>query len=287
VPPGRITFEHIDKWYAKIMRQKGAGEAGRAMKIWRAHYNVMASMRLCRKGEDPSLAIRKKSVPGRTETWTEGEAVRLINGAWRAGYKGLACIVAVAWDTGFAPVDARTLTPGDIRGDQTDWWFFIERGKTGEAAIGTLTPRTRQLVHAYVDSLDIELMDTAPIFRTRGYAPSTKGGRPRANTPYTKDSLIDDFADLRRSIFGKDEKRRLMDMRRSGAVESMAGGASAEAMSTKLANSMDQNRSLWRTYLPVDKATVRSVDEARRIGRQKLRTEQKADKKLKLGKEKS
>ena len=46
VPPSKITFEHIDKWYARIMRQKGAGEAGRAMKIWRAHYNVMASMRL-------------------------------------------------------------------------------------------------------------------------------------------------------------------------------------------------------------------------------------------------
>jgi hypothetical protein len=78
-----------------------------------------------------------------------------------------------------------------------------------------------------------------------------------------------------------------MDMRRSGAVESMAVGASAEAMSTKPAKSMDQNKSLWRTYLPVEKATVRGVDEARRIGGQKLRTEQKADKTLKLAKEKS
>jgi integrase len=124
------------------------------MKIWRAHYNVMASVRLwCRKGEALSLAIRKNSVSGRTETWTEGEAVRFVKGDWR--YRGLVCIVAVAWDTGFAPVDARTLTPEDILGDQTDWWFFIKRGKIGEAAIGTLTPRTRHIIHAYVDSLDV------------------------------------------------------------------------------------------------------------------------------------
>jgi hypothetical protein len=95
------------------------------------------------------------------------------------------------------------------------------------------------------------------------------------------------FADLRRSIVGKDKKRWLMDKRRSRAVESMAVGASAEAMSTKLVNSMDQNKSSWRSYLPIDNATVRGVDEARRIGRQKLRTEQKADKTLKLAKEKS
>jgi hypothetical protein len=56
---------------------------------------------------------------------------------------------------------------------------------------------------------------------------------------------------------------------------------------TKLAYSMDQDKSPWRIYLPVKKATVRGVDQARRIGRQKLRTEQKADKTLILGKEKS
>ena len=95
------------------------------------------------------------------------------------------------------------------------------------------------------------------------------------------------FADLRRSIVGKDKKRWLMEMRRSGAVESMAVGASAEAMSTKRANSMDQDKSLWRSYLPVDNATVCGVDETRRIGRHKLRTEQKADKTLRLAKEKS
>jgi hypothetical protein len=46
VPPGKATFEHIDKWYRRIMRQKGVSEAERTMKIWRAHCNVTASVRL-------------------------------------------------------------------------------------------------------------------------------------------------------------------------------------------------------------------------------------------------
>jgi hypothetical protein len=188
--------------------------------------------------------------------------VRLIKGAWRAGYRGFACIVAVARDTGFGPVDARTLTPGDIRGDQTDWWFFIKRGKTGDAAIGT--PRIRHLIHAYVYSLDIELMDTAPIFQTRGYAPSIKGGRPSSTRMKSAGSWT--CADR---------------------VPSYRWRAVLQQMPTKLAYSMDQDKLPWRIDLPVEKATVRGVDQARQIGRQKLRTEHKADKTLKLGKEKS
>jgi hypothetical protein len=76
---------------------------------------------------------------------------------------------------------------------------------------------------------------------------------------------------LRRLVFGADQNRELPDMRRSGAVESLAGGASTEAMSAKLANSIDQNKTLQRTYLPVDPATVAAVDAARVLGRQRLR----------------
>ena len=100
--------------------------------------------------------------------------------------------------------------------------FLLKRAKTGEPALGTLSRRTRKLVEAYVAGLGYELHDEAPIFRSRGYAPGLKGGRPHVGVPYTKDSLGADFADVRLIVFGTDEKRKLMDMRRSGAVESMA-----------------------------------------------------------------
>jgi len=98
---------------------------------------------------------------------------------------------------------------------------------------------------------------------------------------------LNDFADLRRAVFGRDEKRRLMDMRRTGAVEANAGGASVEAIAAKMANSIDQNRKLQKTYMPVNAAAVRAADEARKVGRRRLASEQNEFKKLKLGGEKS
>lgn len=285
--PGIVSMEMLDSWYAKITAKKGIGEAGRAMKIWRALYNVMAAMRLCPAGQDPSLAIRKTAVAGRTDTWTEGEAVRLVKQAWRQGYRGLACIVAIAWDTSFSPVDVRTLTPDHAVQIGDDWAFAIHRGKTNEAAYGILSRRTRRLVETYLADLDFELHDHAPIFRTKGYVPTEKGGRPRSGAPYQKNNLAEDFREIRSLLFGKEEKRRLMDMRRTGAVEANAGGASVESIAAKMGNSIDQNKTLQKTYMPVNTAAVRAAEDARKIGRRKLTSEQNEVKKLKLIGEKS
>lgn len=283
LPPAAITLEHLDDWYGRLLKKHGIDAAYRAMKTWRALYNVMASMKLCPAKADPSLAIRRKTPKGRVETWNQGEVVRLAKGAWRAGFEGLACIIAVTWDTMFSPVDVRTLTPAQtVSTEDGDWGFLRERTKTNEAAFGTLSRRTRRLVETYVKGLGVTLLDDAPIFRTRGFAPGPKGGRPRAGVPYTKDSLVDDFADVRRLVFGTDEKRRLMDMRRSGAVEANAGGAAVEAIAAKMGNSIDENKALQKTYMPVNLAAVRAADEGRRKGRKRLASEQNQYKKLKL-----
>jgi hypothetical protein len=284
LPPAAITLEHLDRWYHKLLQKHGVDTAYRAMKTWRSLYNVMAGMRLCAPKSDPSLAIRRKTPKRRDQVWRAGEAVRMAKGAWRAGYKGLACIVAIAWDTSFSPVDVRSLTPAQaMETEDGTWGFLIDRTKSGEAAFGTLSNRTRRLVETYVADLGVILLDDAPIFRTRGFAPGPKGGRPRAGAPYTKDSLVDDFADVRRLVFGPDEKRRLMDMRRSGAVEANAGGAAVEAIAAKMGNSIDESKQLQKTYMPVNLAAVRAADESRRKGRKLLGSEQNQYRKLKLG----
>lgn len=163
-------------------------------------------------------------MPGRTQTWREYEVVRLVKHAIRINRVGLACIVAISWDTQFAPVDSRKLTPAEAVSSGADMAFLIGRSKTGVPALGILSRRTRRLVEAYVETLDFALHEDAPIFRTRGFAPSEKGGRPRNPVPYTKDKLVSDFAELRPQVFGGGETRRLMDIRRTGSVEANAGG---------------------------------------------------------------
>ena len=52
-------------------------------------------------------------------------------------------------------------------------------------------------------------------------------------------------------------------MRRSGAVEGDAGGGSVEDQANKMANTVDRNNQLRKTYNPVNIASVRRFDEAR------------------------
>ena len=143
----------------------------------------------------------------------------------------------------------------------------------------------RRLFHgdqAYIAGLDVQLHEDAPLFRTRGAAPGPRGGRRHNPLPYQKSSLIDDFADIRRLVFGKDEKRRLMDMRRTGAVEAVSGGGTVESIAAKMGNSIDQNKTLQKTYMPVNLAAVRAADASRKIGRRAIASEQNEIKKLKL-----
>ena len=68
------------------------------------------------------------------------------------GYHGLACVIAVAWDTGFSPVDVRSLAARHraVLGGRLIFDREIDgRTKTGRAAIGTLSARTEPLVTAY------------------------------------------------------------------------------------------------------------------------------------------
>jgi hypothetical protein len=103
--------------------------------------------------------------------------------------------------------------------------------------------------------------------------PGPNGGRPRAPAPYTKDTLGDDFREVRQAEFTGDE-RKVSDFRRSGAVEATAGMVDPAALAGKLANSIDTNRELEHTYLPNVAPVVRLADEARLRGRQRMREAQ-------------
>ena len=71
----------------------------------------------------------------------------------------------------------------------------------------------RAFDRAYLGTLAIELHPDAVLFRTR------------TGAAYCREPLAHDFADVRALTFPGD-KRRLMDMRRSGVVEAVAGDAS-------------------------------------------------------------
>jgi hypothetical protein len=261
-PWREASFEQLDRWYASILAAKGVREAHRAMKIWRALFVVAAAMHKT-AALDPSRGVRRKTPQPRTAVWSEGEAVRLINGAWRMNYRGLATLLAIAWDTQFAPIDCRKLTPAQMTTPGGRIQFAVGRAKTGAPAIGTLCKRSQRLLKAYIASIGVEPLPKVAILRNRS------GGA------YTKETLNKDFAKVRSRVLGANETRMIMDMRRSGAVEAMAGNVDDGALAAKMANTISQATELQRTYLPVDPVSVARADAARLRGRAKLRLENK------------
>jgi hypothetical protein len=269
VAPDTITFEMMSKWRAALERKHGRGVAHKTLRVWRTFWKIMLGMKIARTA-DPSMGIRNRAPAPRWQRWSEGEAVRLVKSAWRHGYHGLACVIAVAWDTQFSPVDVRTLAARHrafIGGRLVFDRQADGRTKTGRAAIGTVSKRTERLVAAYIASLQVDLHPDALLFRNR------------SGNPYRADTLSDDFADVRELTF-PGERRRLMDMRRSGVVEAIAGDAGPLGLSAKLANSIERSNTLHKTYAPVDIEAVRSTDAARLKGRQRMRAENESGAKV-------
>lgn len=257
LPPtsDEITLETLSRFRTLIANDVSQREAWRTIKIWRALWNVCASFQLCTGKRDPSLSVTNSQPPPRSASWVEWEAVHLAKRAWREKYHGMAVAIAFAWDTQFAPVDLRGLTAAMLTGEGKQRRFPVERAKSGRAAIGTLGRRSLALMDAY---LKVSPCEVGAILRNRSGA------------IYSRFTMPDDFAAIREMCFPGD-KRTLADMRRSGAIELSAGGASPATTAAKMANSISSANAIHKTYQPVNLETVRQADAARRIGRQRMR----------------
>jgi hypothetical protein len=263
VAPGTISLEDMSEVRTAIEARVSWREAHRVIKIWRALWKVAAAMGYCNRECDPSLGIHNSAPPPRQALWREGEVVRLVKAAWRAGYRGLAAVMATGWDTQLSPVDIRRLSVAHIARNSQGMAFMVLRAKTGRAAAGTLSRRAEAVLDAYMAGLSVELLETAPIFRNR------------SGLPYSKDTLGDDFRDVRAAVFGVAERRTLADFRRSGAIEAAAVGADAATISAKMANTLSASNALHRAYRPVEITRVRAADVARLAGRRKMREKEK------------
>lgn len=236
----------------EIERKVSITERHRAVKVWRALWARMRAMKLA-VGEDPSKAVVNSAPQPRDVIWPRRDVLIRVQRAWRMGYFGLAACMATAWDSMCSPVDVRRLTPSQVRSDAGGIWFAIGRAKTGRAAAATLSPWSEAVLRAYLAKLGARPTANAPIFRNR------------SGTAYSKDTLGDDFRDVREAI-DKADRRQLADMRRSGAVEGDAGGGSVTDQSNKMANTVSASNRLRKTYNPTNVVSARRFDQARAVG---------------------
>jgi hypothetical protein len=117
-----------------------------------------------------------------------------------------------------------------------------------------------RLMAAYAEKLGRTLTGNAHVFRNR------------SGQPYSKDTLGDDFRDVRAAEFGPLERRMLgHDFRRSGAVEAIAGEAKTEALAHAMGNTLSASNALFATYVPVNAVTLKNVYEAHKQGGRAMR----------------
>jgi hypothetical protein len=270
--PSAIHPEELLALRSMVVTRVSESEAHRVIKVWRALWKRLGPMGYhVDADKDPSRAFSNTAPPPRQEVWTHREVLKLVQCAWRTGYPGLAAALAVGWDSMLSPVDVRKLTAGQRARDERGALFFLDRAKTGRAAVGSLSRWSEAILDSYLKRLAVELHDATPLFWSRGYTPGETGGRPWPPRPYTKDKLGEDFRHVRTLVFGADETRQLQDLRRSGSVEADAGGATGEDMSNKMANTIATSNRLRKTYNPVNVVSVRRVDDAREAAREQKR----------------
>jgi hypothetical protein len=264
--PRTVTLNQISAFRSAIRIKHGVREAHRTVKIWRALWQVNALNGFCDKDRDPSKGFQNNAADPRNVFWLEAEALALETRAWELGYYGLAAVIAVAWDTQLSPVDVRTLRASQMSTAAQGEMFFTKRTKTDVPVGGLLTARSVNRLADYLEQLKIVMPADAFIFRNRSGA------------PYSKDTLGDDFRDVRFDLYGPDERRTLADFRRSGANEAIAGAVKAENLSHAMGNSLARCHALFKTYCPVNVVSLRAVADARTEGAKLLAQEQAGDK---------
>ena len=272
--PKTVTPEALLALRKKLTEGVSATEAHRVIKVWRALWKKLQAFGYCSaKDNDPSFAFANPAPGPRKDIWKYAEVVQLVEHAWTHGKPGLAALMAVIWDSKLSPGDARALTPGQRARDTHGAMIFLHRANTGGAAPRALTSWSEQILEAYIGSLGVDLLDNAPIFRTAGSETGPKLGRRWLPQPYSGSKMDRDFREIRTGVFGKNEQRQLADMRRSGAVEVDAGGATNTDLSEnpKMANTINASAQLRKTYTPVNVVSVRRVDEARKRGRKAIK----------------
>ena len=243
VRPRTVILEHLSMFRETIEQKVSRREAHRVIKIWRALWRVAAAMGYCGKDEDPSQGVRNLQPEPRQALWSHREAVLLVKAAWRAGFHGLAATIAVAWDSSLSPVDVRTLTPA-------------QRVKDDQGEAGRRRPPLRAAPAA-----SWKLIWQTLGSRSRRRRRSFGTARVRPTVRMCSAMISGASAPL---AFGPEETRTLADFRRSGTVEAKRGGATVEMIGDKLANDFASSSNLRKTYAPVDLASVRQADAARK-----------------------
>ena len=256
----QISTEVCEQFYRHVETTAGPRERWRAIKALKVLL-ADAVVRLRLPYASPAAKLTNPQPKGRSAIWLYAEIDAHARKAQALGYAGLSLGLRLAWETMFSPVDIWTLAKGRMKRDGEGWYVHRQRTKTEKEAFAAISDGLAEDLLAYMAAQPFEYTDETPILRQRN-----------GNAYRSKDTFGDDFRAVRRAI-NPDEKRQLLDIRRSANVEADAAGADKRTMGELLANGLADSAFLDETYTPPTVTKAREVAAQRLQGRLKLATE--------------
>lgn len=255
-----ITTELCEGLYDHLEKTCSPNERHRTIK-WLKVLLSDAVVRLRLGYDSPAAKLVNPQPKGRSAIWLGVEVEDLSACAAIAGFEGMSLAIDIAWETMFSPVDVRTARPSQLKRDAGGYYMEARRGKTDKEAFAAISDWLGDALTAYIKRQDRAEADATPIIRQRD-----------GLTYRNKDTFGGDFRDVRGIVF-PDDKRQLLDIRRSANVEADAAGADKKTMGELLANGLADSKFLDETYTPPTVTKAREVASQRLEGRAKLANE--------------
>lgn len=253
----KIEPSEFEDWAEGIEAKKGEAARWRAVKIARALFNAAVKYKVI--VASPALTVANSRPAGRSQRWSAPEVNALVAAADALGKSAMSLAIRIGWETAMQPTDVRTLSLSMLKSDAIGAWIEKDRDKTGAPVVSAISRELHADILGYLASLGAQPLPDAPILRTS-----------RDARGYLKTRFIADFDLVRKAAFGDAEARRFQDIRRSANLEAAIGGATAEQRAEMLANALDKNVSLERTYTPATVERSRKIAETRLEGRRWL-----------------
>ncbi len=252
-----VTPDQAIRFYGKLLLKEGRHKAALVMKWWRYYYNYGLRRHPRIVTHNPTLAVRVKKPKPRMVHWQPAQVRAAILGAWRRRWYGVAVAVALAYDTGLRPQDLRALTP---RGLGTDRVTLTPK-KTDhlegrdEPRDFPIWPETVRLIERYKRRFGAILPADMPLLRS-------VSGRPFNSRHHLAKQLR-----IVLRAAGIPDAVQLRDLRRTGNIEAVAGGATGPQLAARLDHAIERGEQILDTYAPPSFEAAKAAQDARRKAR--------------------
>ncbi len=246
--PSRLTAikpEQCEKFYDILRDQSSVHRAARIIKDLRYLFNRAIKQRTLI--HNPAHGFTVKQPPPRRITWTEDQVVRVIDLAWKEGFRGISVAVAIMYDTSLRPGDVRALTVGQIADDRVT----LTVKKTDTEAMLPLWEETVDRIRRYISDWGVTPMPSAVLIRTRF-------GRI-----YSENHFLEEARKLMRKA-GIPDGYQLRDLRRTAMTERADAGGTVAEMASSGQHSIRHGYKTADTYIVPSFNRAKAAQDKRR-----------------------